>query len=33
MNKEEMLALVHELCPEIEQLGLYAVVLGKGSRY
>jgi hypothetical protein len=33
MNKEEMLEYVLKLCPEVEQLGLYVIVIGKGRRY
>ncbi len=33
MNKEDVLALVHRLCPEVEMLGFYTVVVGKGRRY
>lgn len=33
MNKEELLEYVLKLCPEVEQLGLYAIVIGKGRRY
>ncbi|MBP8644757.1 MAG: hypothetical protein KBH99_01385 [Syntrophobacteraceae bacterium] len=32
-DKEGLLRKLHEVCPEIEQLGLYPIVLGKGSRY
>ena len=33
MDKEEVLALVHRLCPEVESMGLFTVVIGKGKRY
>jgi hypothetical protein len=32
-TKEAVLAKLYEICPEIDQLGLHPVVLGKGSRY
>ncbi len=32
-TKEAVLAKLYEICPEIDQLGLYPVILGKGSRY
>ncbi len=33
LDKEGLMAKLSELCPEIEQLGLYPIVLGQGSRY
>ena len=33
LTKENVLAKLYEICPEIDQLGLYPVVLGRGSRY
>lgn len=33
LSKEELLVKLHELCPDIEQLGLYPIVLGKGRRF
>jgi hypothetical protein len=33
LNKEIVLAKLYEICPEIGQLGLYPVVLGRGHRY
>ncbi len=33
LSKEGVLAKVFELCPEIQQLGIQPVVLGKGNRY
>jgi len=33
LTKETVLAKLYEICPEIDQLGLYPVVLGRGSRY
>jgi hypothetical protein len=33
MNKEEMLAEVYRLCPEVKQLGLYPIVMARGHRY
>jgi hypothetical protein len=33
LNKEGVLAKVYEICPEIQQLGIQPVVLGKGNRY
>jgi hypothetical protein len=33
LTKEAVLGKLYEICPEIDRLGLYPVVLGKGSRY
>lgn len=33
LTKETVLAKLYEVCPEINHLGLFPVVLGKGSRY
>jgi hypothetical protein len=33
LSKEVLLAKFHEICPEIGQLGLHPVILGKGARY
>jgi len=33
LNREGVMAKLYELCPEIEQLGLYPIVLGKGNRF
>jgi hypothetical protein len=33
LTKEVLLANFYEICPEIGQLGLHPVILGKGSRY
>lgn len=32
-DKDGLKAKIYELCPEIEQLGLYTIVIGKGRRY
>lgn len=32
-DKDGLKARIYELCPEIEQLGLYTIVIGKGRRY
>ena len=34
LNTEEViLSKLHELCPEMQQLGIQPIVLNKGSRY
>jgi hypothetical protein len=33
LSKEVLLAKFHEICPEIGQLGLHPVILGRGTRY
>jgi len=32
-DKDGLKAKIYALCPEIEQLGLYTIVIGKGRRY
>ncbi len=32
-EKERVRTRLFELCPEIEHLGIYPIVLGKGHRY
>jgi hypothetical protein len=32
-DKDGLKAKLYELCPDILKLGLYLVVIGKGSRY
>lgn len=32
-DKDGLKARIYELCPEIEQIGIYPVVIGRGSRY
>ena len=33
LNKKLLERMLVELCPEIEELGLYPVIVGKGKRY
>jgi hypothetical protein len=33
LDREGVLAKLYELCPDIEKLGLYPLVLGKGHRF
>jgi hypothetical protein len=33
LNTEVILSKLHELCPEIKQLGIQPIVLNKGNRY
>jgi hypothetical protein len=33
LNAEMILSKLHELCPEIKQLGIQPIVINKGSRY
>ena len=33
LDTDEVKGKLYELCPEIEQLGLYTLVLGKGGHY
>ena len=33
LDKEGVRAKLYELCPEIDRLGIYPIVLGKGNRY
>lgn len=32
-DREGVIAKLHELCPELGQLGIQPIVLGKGKRY
>jgi len=32
-KRQEVLEKLNEFCPEIEQLGLYTIVLSKGRHY
>jgi len=32
-DKDGLKEKLYELCPEIDQLGLYPIVIGKGTRY
>lgn len=33
MSKEGLQHKILELCPEVQEMGLYYVVMGKGNRY
>ena len=33
LNTETITSKLHELCPEIKQLGIQPIVLNKGNRY
>jgi hypothetical protein len=33
LNTELILSKLHELCPEMKQLGIQPIVLNKGNRY
>lgn len=33
LSKESLIIRMIELCPEIEEMGLYSVVIGRGSHY
>jgi hypothetical protein len=33
VTRESVKARVHELCPDLDAMGIYPVVLGKGHRY
>jgi hypothetical protein len=33
LSKESLQFKILELCPEVQEMGLYCVVMGKGNRY
>jgi hypothetical protein len=33
VTREEVRSKVYELCPDIEAMGIYPIVVGKGHRY
>lgn len=33
LDKQGLLAKLYEICPEIEDLGLFPIVIGKNARY
>jgi hypothetical protein len=33
VTREWVKAKVHELCPDLDSMGIYPIVLGKGHRY
>lgn len=33
LDREGVMAKLYELCPEIREMGIYPIVLGKGNRY